>query len=70
MRYPVLPNCIVDQVYNGSQTTSQAVATLCGFAIPNPIFLNNNEAVLRFVTDHSDTFRGFALTYTASAIGW
>jgi len=57
------------QVFNTSQSNSTAVAKLCGNTRPNPIFLPQNSARLVFVTDNSQTHRGFGIAYTASAEG-
>jgi len=57
------------QIYNGTETSGTPVARLCGQNLPSPIFLNNNVARIRFVTDESVTHRGYDITYTSSPLG-
>ncbi|XP_021357124.1 cubilin-like [Mizuhopecten yessoensis] len=57
------------QVRNGSAVTAPVAATLCGFAIPDPIFGTGNSLWLGFRTDGSLTHPGFDITYTASNSG-
>ncbi|XP_060075561.1 cubilin-like [Ylistrum balloti] len=57
------------QVRNGSTATAPTVATLCGYAIPDPIFGSGNSLWLGFRTDGSLTHPGFDITYTASTTG-
>ena len=56
------------QIYAGSES-NVTVARLCGFNVPNPIFLNTSSARLQFRTDQSVTRRGYDITYTASQLG-
>jgi len=57
------------QVYNRSDSSSAQIAKLCGYTIPNPIFLDTNSARLQFRTDGSVARRGYDITYTSSPLG-
>ncbi|XP_033761795.1 cubilin-like [Pecten maximus] len=57
------------QIRNGSTVTDPVAATLCGFAIPDPIFGTGNSLWMAFRTDGSITHPGFDITYTASTAG-
>jgi len=56
------------QIYNGSDSGVR-VARLCGYNLPNPIFLNTSSARLQFVSDSSVRRRGYDITYTSSLTG-
>ncbi|XP_069122184.1 cubilin-like [Argopecten irradians] len=57
------------QVRNGSTASDPVAATLCGYALPDPIYGTGNSLWLGFRTDGSLTHSGFDITYTASTAG-
>ena len=64
----LMAHLFVLQVLNGSQSGSE-LATLCGAALPSPIFVNNGDVSLRFSTDSSVHYSGFDISYTSTTSG-
>ena len=58
------PSCRWD--YLQINSSSQQVAKVCGTTLPPPVFLEDNKATLRFVTDNSASRRGYDITYVSS----
>ncbi|XP_072020163.1 LOW QUALITY PROTEIN: cubilin-like [Amphiura filiformis] len=56
------------QIYNGTDASSPLVSTLCGGALPDPVFANSSQLRLKFNTDQSITDTGFDITYTSSTV--
>jgi hypothetical protein len=67
-------NCAYDYlaIYNSTVVAAESLvppSPLCGRTVPDPIFLNTNTALLKFVTDGSLTHAGYDITYLASPDG-
>ena len=64
-------NCITGdylEINSFIDSTSSVVKSLCGYGIPEPISLNGSKVNLKFHSDASLGFRGFAINIETSKI--
>ncbi len=52
------------RIYDVTQGDPVQIATLWGFDKPEPITMQGNRMLIRFVTDNSVTFEGWKISYT------
>ncbi|KAH3692443.1 hypothetical protein DPMN_194284 [Dreissena polymorpha] len=62
-------SCEYDYLEIVNSTDTSVYAKLCGWSLPDPVFVPSNIVRFRFVTDSSVTHPGYDITYTATSQG-
>ncbi|XP_071156308.1 cubilin-like isoform X2 [Mytilus edulis] len=62
-------SCQYDGLLIRNSSSGTDIATLCGMALPDPIFAQGNRLWMKFYTDISVTHPGYSISYTASFNG-
>ncbi|VDH91181.1 cubilin [Mytilus galloprovincialis] len=62
-------SCQYDGLLIRNSSSGTDIATLCGMALPDPIFAQGNRLWMKFYTDNSVTHPGYSISYTASFNG-
>lgn len=52
------------RIYDGSEINPFPLATYWGHSLPDPFTLQGNKMLVRFITDNSQTFDGWKISYT------
>jgi len=58
------------RIYKGSSTSDSLVGTFSGSALPPAIIINNNKALVTFLTNGNVTGEGWFASYTTKSADW